>query len=121
MRELKKGAASSLPGDAHISAKDVAIAARQGDPLALAAFEQAARWLGLGLANYLHIFNPSAIILGGGVSQSLNLMQDTLWSVLRANLMTPHYLDRLTIVQAALGDDAGLVGASVLAHSVVKS
>ncbi len=50
-------------------------AARAGDPLALDIFRQAGRWLGVGIANLINIFNPERVTLSGGVSASYDLMQ----------------------------------------------
>ncbi len=121
MAELGKGALSTLPKGQPISARQVALAAKEGDALAIAALDRAARALGQAIASYLLTFNPTAIILGGGVSQCLELMYATLLEGVRQNLMTQRYMDGLVITRAALGDDAGLIGASVLAQSVVKA
>ncbi len=47
----------------------MAEAARDGDALAISAFERAGHYLGIAVANYLAIFDPSIVIFGGGVSQ----------------------------------------------------
>ncbi|HOD43532.1 MAG TPA: ROK family protein, partial [Anaerolineaceae bacterium] len=63
----------------------------------------------------LHVFNPSIVIIGGGVSRSGPLFWDTMLATARDSVMTPAYLDGLIITQAALGDDVGLMGAYALA------
>jgi glucokinase len=121
MSQLAQGAASSLPAGQPVSARQVAEAASLGDALALEALQRSARSLGQAIAGFLHTFNSTAIILGGGVSQSLDLMHTTLMEAIKESLMTPRYLDGLVITRAALGDDAGLIGASVYAQSVVEA
>lgn len=120
-QELDKGASSSLPSGEPITAKQVALAANAGDALALQAIHRGAFVLGQAIAGFLSTFNSTAVILGGGVSQSLDLMYDSLMNGIKESLMTPHYLDPLVIVRAALGDDAGLIGASVYAQSMIKA
>jgi glucokinase len=117
-KQLKEGASSSLPCDRPISAKMVGLAAQAGDRLAIAAFERAGSYLGLGLANYLHIFNPSIIIIGGGVSLAGPLLMEPIWTSIQKHIISRYYLENLTLSQAFLGDEAGLVGALVLAHSL---
>ncbi|MBT3313704.1 MAG: ROK family protein [Anaerolineae bacterium] len=110
---------SSLRSRANRSAKSIAKAAREGDPLALSAYERAGKYLGIGVASFLHIFNPSIVILGGGVSQSEDLLCKPFRKSLEKEIFAPAYLEELTITTAALGDDAGLLGALALVEQKV--
>ena len=112
--QLNKGRKSSLSGKP--DPKQISQAARNGDPLAQEAFERAGRYLGLMIANYLMIFNPSIVILGGGVSQTGDLLLEPVRRTVNTSLLSEEYAEDLTITQAALGDDAGLYGALVLAR-----
>jgi glucokinase len=94
----------------------IAEAARAGDALAISAFERAGYYLGIAVANYLAIFDPSVLIFGGGVSQVGELLFRPFEESLRKHTFHPHYLDNLVITKAALGDDAGLLGALALAR-----
>jgi glucokinase len=114
--ELLAGDKSSLQGEAVITAAQVADAARAGDRLAISAFERAGYYLGIAVANYLAIFDPSILIFGGGVSQVGELLFKPFEESLRKHTFHPHYLDDLVITRAALGDDAGLLGALALAR-----
>jgi glucokinase len=114
--EIAKGRVSLLATNAKISARDVANAANQGDELALEAFHRAGRYLGQALADFLHVFNPSIVIFGGGVSQSGPLLFDTVTEYLNQHVMDKAYLEGLQFATAQLGDDAGLIGALALAH-----
>jgi len=93
------------------SARDAAEAAKKGDPLAVAAFDRAGFYLGRGIANYLHIFNPSCVIFGGGVAQSGELLLVPFQKSLKKHVLSQKYLENLKIQMAELGDDVGLVGA----------
>jgi glucokinase len=108
---LESGVQSVLQADANLSARDVAEAAKNGDPLGLEAMARAGEYLGIGLANFLHIFNPSIVIFGGGVSQSGDCLFGPMQRSLRERVFRRNYLDNLTITMAELGDDAGLMGA----------
>jgi glucokinase len=110
------GENSSLKGRPKITAAHVAEAARQGDTLAVAAFERAGHYLGIAVANYLAIFDPSILIFGGGVSQADDLLFKPFRESLEKHVFHPHYLDQLIITKAALGDNAGLLGALALAR-----
>jgi glucokinase len=58
--EIHQGVPSLLPGDRSLSAKEVALAAQRGDELAAEALARAGTYLGVAIADCLHIFNPSA-------------------------------------------------------------
>jgi glucokinase len=115
---LKQGAASTLSTVPSFTTKEISAAAYQGDSLALEAFAMAGRYLGIALANYVHIFNPSMIILGGGVVQCGDVLLDPMKKSLKEHVLSPEYLEGLNIVEAELGDNAGLMGALALAHSI---
>jgi glucokinase len=112
--ELAAGRKSSLTGKP--SARAIADAANAGDKLAIKAYARAGKYLGIGVANYLHIFDPSIVILGGGVSMSGALLWEPFEASLRKHVFHPRYLEGLVIAQAELGDDAGLLGALALAR-----
>ena len=114
--QLATGTVSSLQGQPNPTAAQIADAARAGDALAISAFERAGYYLGIAVANYLAIFDPSILIFGGGVSQVGELLFKPFEVSLRKHTFHPHYLDNLVISKAALGDDAGLLGALALAR-----
>ena len=89
-------------------------AARQGDPKALQLVETEARWLGLGLTNLLHIYSPDLVVLGGGMSNGLDLMRPFIADEITRRAMIP-FRDT-PFVRASLQDNAGLVGAAALAR-----
>ena len=115
LAELGHGAKSVLRPSPDLSAREISEAAGQGDALALAALERAGAYIGLALAGFLHMFNPSIVVFGGGVSFSGDLILAPVKRALTQHIMTPSYRDELTITTAALGDDAGLLGALALA------
>jgi glucokinase len=114
--QLAAGQISSLQSSPNISTAQIADAARAGDALAISAFGRAGHYLGIAVANYLAIFDPSILIFGGGVSQVGDLLFKPFEESLRKHTFHPHYLDQLVITKAAMGDDAGLLGALALAR-----
>lgn len=116
LERLQGGAKSSLQADDDLSARRVADAAMQGDALAIAAYQRAGEYLGIAVATFLHAFDPSIVIFGGGVSQVGPLLFDAFRASLRQRVFHPRYLENLKIEMADLGDDAGLLGALALAQ-----
>ncbi|MBI2759761.1 MAG: ROK family protein [Chloroflexi bacterium] len=119
--ELESGTRSSLKHDVNLTARQVAEAAMQGDALAISAYQRAGEYLGIGVASFLHTFDPSIVIFGGGVSRVGPLLFDSFHISLRKHVFHPRYLEGLKIEMAALGDDAGLLGALALAQVNLQS
>jgi len=113
---ISSGRKSILSIEEYISARAVSQAARQGDELCLEAFNVAGTYLGQAMANFLHIFNPSMLIFGGGVSQSHDLLFPPMKKSMTELLMNSAYQKNLRLELAGLGDDAGLLGALALAR-----
>ncbi|MCM2359936.1 MAG: ROK family protein, partial [Geobacteraceae bacterium] len=114
LEEGKGGALAALPLAA-ITAEQIAAAARQGDPLALALFERAGRYLGIAGATIVNLLNLEAIVLAGGMAASFNLLDGPMRREI-ADRAFAVPARRVTIVQGELGDDAGIVGAAALAR-----
>jgi glucokinase len=112
--QIDAGQKSTLQTYPNLTTVQIAEAALKGDPLAIAAFERAGYYLGIAVANFLAIFDPSIVVFGGGVSQVGDLLFKPFEESLRKSVFHPHYLDELVITKAALGDDAGLLGALAL-------
>jgi len=118
--KLAAGSESTLQDIENFSTENIAQAAENGDPLAISAFKRAGFWFGRSLANFLHIFNPSAIIIGGGVSKSWNLIIDPIMQSLEEHVISDQYCRDLVITPARLGDQAGLAGAYSAAQSLIR-
>ena len=101
---------------ATLSGPIVTQAAREGDPAAIELFEEIGGWLGTGLASLTAAFDPELIIVGGGVSEAGDLLLDPAHEALRRTLTGRGFRPEPTIVKAALGQDAALVGAADLAR-----
>jgi glucokinase len=89
-------------------------AAAQGDPYATALWHEVAPLLGLALANVCTAFNPERLILGGGVLANAPTLRSLAVEACLP-LINPPARTGLSIVDAELGDDAGITGAALLA------
>lgn len=98
-----------------ITAKEVAEAARKGDQLSIEVINNAARYIGVTLANLINTLNPDLIVIGGGVSQMGDLLLNPIKEEVRKRAIK-RFLDNLRIVQAELGGDVGVMGAIALAQ-----
>jgi glucokinase len=114
--QIADGRSSILQSRTELSAREVAGAANRGDALAIEAFVRAGGFIGQAVADFLHIFNPSIVIFGGGVTQSGRLILDPIEESMKHNIMDKSYLEKLQIATVKLGDDAGLLGALAQAH-----
>jgi glucokinase len=114
-KALEQGRSSTIPKQAGgaVTAKSVAAAAKGGDPLALELLRQAGYYLGLGLANLIHILEPQRIVIGGGVSLAGELLLEPARQTVDQRLMSPVYRG-VEILPASLGPDVGLMGAAAL-------
>ncbi len=94
--------------------------AEAGDPVALGAFAEIGRWLGIGLAGLINILNPRLILLGGRLAAAHPFVRTTLEAELdRRALRESRRLVR--VVPTTLGVDAPLVGAAELAFEPLLS
>ena len=92
-------------------------AARDGDPCAIELFEDVGRWLGIGLANLAAALDPGLFVIGGGVSDAGELLLRPARESFRRTLTGRGFRPEPPIVVAALGPEAGLVGAADLART----
>jgi predicted NBD/HSP70 family sugar kinase len=86
-----------------------------GDPVAVAAVEDVGRWLGIGIAGLVNVFNPQRVVLGGLLATMWPVVEQIVVSEVRARVMAPSLdLDEL-IRPSQLGADGPLLGAAELA------
>jgi len=96
-----------------LTPKTIALAARRGDPLAREIFDTMADCLATAFASVTYLLQPEVIIVGGGVAQSGRVLFDPLRRHLRERLH-PFFAERIRVVPAVLGADAGLIGCAAL-------
>ena len=118
---LANGEASILldqsGGDVDIvDARMVAEAARSGDEVAGAVMLEASSNLGVGIVGLLHTFDPDIIVIGGGMSENLDIMLPGINEEVNRRSMS-HFRGKFRLAKSELGDDVSLVGAAALAFS----
>ena len=102
---------AALEQHGSLSAEDVARAASFGDPVAVALLQSAGRRVGSVLASVVNFFNPSLIVIGGGVANSPEqLLASIRETIYRRSL--PLATRDLLIQRSSLGGLAGVIGGS---------
>lgn len=100
-----------VDGDvARLTAAIVYDAAKQGDPTALEVVQETARFLGVGIANLLNLFNPDVVVIAGGVTQAGATLFDPLRREVRKRAFAAA-VEACRIVPGSLAGNAGVVGA----------
>jgi glucokinase len=99
---------------ARLTARDVYDAAMAGDEVAREFWSDAVTFLTMAAANYVTLLNPNALVLGGGVIETVPALFDTVAKGLPP-LTTILAARSLRIERAKLGDLSGLIGAGTLA------
>ena len=99
-----------------LTPKKIADAASAGDELAREIFSETGRLIGVALTSIAHILNPQLAVIGGGISAA---GEDLLFQHIRKefNKRVMDIPGKMQIVPAKLGNDAGLVGAAMLAYN----
>ncbi len=96
-----------------ISGKSAFIAARQGDAAGQKIVDQYVEYLGTGIANLINIFQPEAVVIGGGISKEGENLLVPLREYTKKNCYT-RGVEQSQIIKAKLGNDAGIIGAAML-------
>ncbi len=119
-KAAKKGEISSLAHKVEkkshkLKSGDLAAAVAAGDVVALREVERAAHFLGLALGGLVNLIGPEIIVIGGGVTAALGPMfLDLIRTAARQQILVDPN-ETIKIEPAALGDDAGILGAALLA------
>lgn len=95
-------------------------AARAGDAVALRAFGRVGEWLGVGTANLVAAFDPEIVVVGGGLSAAGDLLLEPARAALRTSLVGARHRDVPPVARAALGPEAGAIGAADLARQTFR-
>jgi glucokinase len=99
-----------------LKGEDITAAAREGDPVALAAFNTMASYLGAGIASLCAVIDPSCIVLGGGVIDAGEIfLGPTREAAIRLIPFSGKH-PYPEIIPAELGNSAGLVGVADLSR-----
>jgi glucokinase len=106
---LGRLAAEGLPVDG----RAVTEAALAGDGIAVDVVATIGRRLGIALASFANVFEPDVIVVGGGAATAGELLLEPAREELRSRALPP--MNRTPVVPAALGPEAGMIGAATMA------
>jgi len=111
---------TALDQHGRVTAEDVARAASSGDPVAVAMLQGAGRLVGSMLASVVNFFNPSLVVIGGGVANSPDQLLATIRETVYGRSL-PLATRDLLIRRSSLGALAGVIGASAMVVDEVFS
>ena len=102
---------------AGLTGQAITEAARDGDAVALAAFNTTGQWLGAGIASLAVLLDPACVVIGGGVIDAGEILLKPTRESLERNMPFAGKHPYPQIIAAQLGNEAGLVGVADLARS----
>jgi glucokinase len=103
-----------------ITGRDVTLAARDGDELAREVLVEAGEWLGVALAGLVNALDPEVVLVGGGAAaQTATWMLPAAREAMAERIIGHAWRSPPPVEPAALGDDAGMVGAGLAAADLV--
>lgn len=112
----------AAPGDgALITGALVTRLAMEGDPASRELVDDVGQWLGLGLANLAAALDPGTFVIGGGLSAAGELLLEPARRAFGRNLTGRGFRPAARIERAALGPEAGLIGAADLSRLLSRS
>lgn len=110
------GGPSTLEGLDQVDGLAVSRAADDGDALARRVIDEAGSWLGIGLSDLVNALDPAVVLIGGGAGQALaGRLIPAARRVMEDHVVGTPARALPALLPAALGDDAGVVGAALLA------
>ncbi|MGH2408854.1 MAG: ROK family protein, partial [Chloroflexota bacterium] len=120
---MKEGLATNPDHPLHrepvLTPEALMAAAAQGDSLASAILATYIRHLGAAVVSYIHVYDPDAVILGGGLMHAADQILPPVSQFVRTHAWTSPPRP-IPILAAALGDSAALVGAAGLVRGLAR-
>lgn len=121
-RAAAESAADSVLGKllaegGEVDGKAVTEAALAGDEIAIGVFDLIGGRLGVACSSLANIFQPNAIVVGGGVIAAGDLLLEPARREVRERALNP--MNKTPILEATLGNDAGMIGAAAMARKEV--
>ncbi len=113
--ERPDSALGRLASGREVVGEDATELARNGDELALSILEETGRWLGIGLAGFVNVFNPEMVVVGGGAMEAGELILEAARREVYMRSRPPSR-DLVEVKEATLGPESGVLGAAALAR-----
>lgn len=109
--ELAGGDAEAVRGE-HVTA-----AAAEEDLGALEVLREFGWWAGLGIANLVDLLDPEVVVVGGGLIGAGSVLLDPLREAFERLVLASDHRPRVPVVAAELGEEAGAIGAALIARA----
>jgi len=120
LRKYKDSSLHKRITDENLTAKLIYEEAKNGDELALKSFNEIATFLGIGIANLINIFNPQAIIIGGGLSQAHKFILPTVKKIV-AKRSLPGLKEKVKFLPIKDQSKIPALGAAKMALDALKA
>lgn len=117
---LREARLRAGPDSPPVTGPMITAAALSGDPAAKVIFDEVGHWLGVGIANLAAALDPGTFVVGGGLSESGDLLLAPAREAFASALTGHTFRPLAAIVAAELGNSAGLVGAADLARPFAR-
>ena len=104
-----------------VRGEHVTRAAAEGDPGALAVCHDFGWWVALGVANLIDLLDPEVVVVGGGLVDAGDLLLEPARAALAGLVLSYDRRPDVAIVAAALGADAGAIGAALSARAAASA
>ena len=102
-----------------LSLEEVSSLARRGDRKAIKIWDDMGRYIGFALSGVVNVLNPEVIVVGGGVSLAGDVLMRPIKRSLCKHVMK-HLKGKVKVKRALLGNDAGVLGAALLAKEKIE-
>jgi glucokinase len=96
-----------------LTIKKLFAAAKKGDETAESVINETASYLGTGLSGVVNLINPEVVVIGGGITDGGAGFVPAVAEEIRKRAFSSA-VEKLTVTKAALGNDAGFIGAGLL-------
>jgi len=103
-----------------VRGEHVTAAAAAGDAEAVEVMAAFAWWVAMGMANLANIFDPEALVLGGGLVEAGAVLLDPVRHLFRSLVEGVEHRPEIDVVLAELGEQAGAVGAALLCREACR-
>lgn len=113
--ERPRTALGRLAAERQILGEDVTRLAQEGDEAAVFVLHETGKWLGIGLAGFVNVFNPEVVAIGGGASRAGEFVLGPAREEVHLRARSPSR-DLVEIKLATLGPESGVLGAAALAR-----
>ena len=96
-----------------LTIKKLFAAYKKGDEIASEVIAETARYLGIGLSGIVNLLNPEIVVIGGGITDGGGNFVELVTEEIKSRAFSSA-TEKLQVVKASLGNDAGFIGAGLL-------